>query len=458
VATAKSRTLRAVLVAWLLASLGCTVSAKPARDVLLISVDTLRADHLGAYGSELGLTPHLDALAEESLVFDHAYAPAPLTLPSITALLTGRRPETLGVVSNGNKLSARVPTLAATLSAHGYRTGAVVGSYVLRSEVGLARGFDAYDDAFESEESVRHKPERVADETTRAAVRMLRRLGEAPSRGRLLWVHYQDPHGPYTPPAGYREALLDRERARPDGRRELARGEGEKGLGEIPHYQFVERHDAAWYRAGYAGEVRFLDEQVGVLLGAIEAESLLEDPIIVFTGDHGEAMGERDYWFAHGEYLLDFQVQVPLLVRAPGVVPGRRADAASLLDVLPTLLRLVGAPGEASVAGRDLLAPAATDAPIYLTTLNSATRPGAGLVLGNRKYLRSLDGDSVREELFALGAEGEDLARAEPERLRALRAQLDALRAVVLPDAPPAPPAALSDEERQNLRALGYAL
>jgi arylsulfatase len=432
------------------------VSATPARDVLLITVDTLRADHLGAYGSDLGLTPNLDALAAQSLVFEHAYAPAPLTLPSITALLTGQSPELLGITTNGNKLIGREPTLATSLGALGYRTGAVVGSYVLRREVGLARGFDVYDDAYEVEESVRHKPERVADGTTQAALRVLRRLREEPARGNLLWVHYQDPHGPYTPPAGYREAQLPRERARADGSRRLARGEGERGLGEIPHYQFVERHDAAWYRAGYAGEVRFLDEQIGVLLAAIEAESLLDDPIVVFTADHGEALGERDYWFAHGEYLLDFQVRVPLLVHAPGVVPERRADAASLLDVLPTLRRLVGAP-PTKTTGRDLLA-SPSAAPIYLSTLQSSSRPGAGLVLGDRKYVRSVDGDSVREELFALGAEGENLARTEPETLHALRSRLDSIRAVIAPNAEPVPPAALSDEERQNLRALGYAL
>jgi arylsulfatase len=436
--------------------LACAEPAPKPRDVLLITVDTLRADHLGAYASSLALTPNLDALAQESLVFESAYAPAPLTLPSIASLMTGRLPEALGVTTNGSNLDVRAPTLATTLQARGYRTGAVIGSYVLRREVGLARGFDVYDDEYGAEELVRHKPERVGDETTRAAIRMLERLGEDWAGGTFLWVHYQDPHGPYTPPAGYRERFIEAERRRPDGARELARGEAEGGFGEIPHYQFAGHHEVAWYRAGYAGEVHFLDEQIGRLLAEIEAHSLLDDPVIVFTADHGESLGELDYWFAHGEYLHDFQVRVPLLVRIPGVAPGRRSDVASLLDVLPTLRSAIDFAPAADAAGRDLLVETAEPPPIYLSTLQQSSQPGAGLVWRGHKYLRVDQGGKISEQLFALGDEGVNLAERAPVRLQGFRERLDAIRAAVARDPAAAAHPVLTADERQNLLALGY--
>ncbi len=308
--------LLALCVAW-----GCW-SAPP--DVLLVTVDTLRADHLGAYGSRLGLTPRLDALASESVVFERAYAPSSYTLPSMVALLTGRWPEEAGVDYNTHRLGD-VETLAERLHASGWRTGAVVSNYVLGPRSGLQRGFEHYDVELDARERVRGLLERTARGTTDAALSMLDRLLEAPRRPVFLWIHYQDPHGPYTPPPGFRERQLPAARREPGGRRRLPVA-GEDGFGGIPPYQLLPggRGEVGFYRAGYRGEIAHVDEQIGRLLDGVAARVGRGGVSLVFAADHGEALGESDLWFAHGERLIEPLVRVPLWVRfAGGARPAR---------------------------------------------------------------------------------------------------------------------------------------
>ena len=303
------------LCALLLLLAGCGGGPEGPPLALLITVDTLRADRLAAYGSERDLTPRLDALARKSQVFTSAYAPSAITLPSISALLTGRYPLGLGIVSNENVLAPDVPTLATELSARGWDTRAVVGNFVLRRATGLGVGFDAYDDTLPQQERVRKLPERIGRDTTDAALRQIDAC-TGPDRHCFLWVHYQDPHGPYTAPGPMRQQLIDDERRAPDGRRELPVRSDNSGVGGIPAYQYLDgQREVAFYRAGYDAEVAYLDQQVGRLLLGLRNRGLDERALIVFCSDHGEALGERDYWFAHGEYVDDSLVHVPLLIR-----------------------------------------------------------------------------------------------------------------------------------------------
>jgi hypothetical protein len=224
-----------------LISLGCDGAVEGRRDLLLVTVDTLRADRLGAYESALGLSPNLDALASESQVFTRAFSPASYTLPAVISLLTGRQPDELGIRANVSVLRGGVPTLATRLWAQGWRTGAVVSNAVLQKRVGLHVGFDRYDDEFPDWERNRRVPERVAADTTDAALAMLASLrgdGDAPV---FLWVHYQDPHGPYTPPPGYREKFMASEREMPDGTRRLPFDDTQTGQGGIPAYQQIDQ-------------------------------------------------------------------------------------------------------------------------------------------------------------------------------------------------------------------------
>jgi len=458
-----SATARGLLSAFLLLALllfaGCRDGGGDPRVLLLISVDTLRADRLGAYGSDLSLSPNLDRLASESQVFDWAYAPSAFTLPSVSSLLTGRYPEEIGILGNRSTLATSTRTLASALGERGWSSAAVVSNLVLRKKAGLAAGFDVYDDVLPDLEATRNWPERIAADTTDAAIAVLDDFATGENQRLFLWVHYQDPHGPYTPPEGLREQFLAHERERPDGRRRLPEATGRGGRGRVPSYQVVDgEREVAFYRAGYDAEVHYLDAEVGRLLRDLADRGLDDAGVVVFTADHGESLGERDYWFAHGDRLGDPLVRVPLLLRMPGLAPGRRGDVASLVDLFPTLLhRLEKLPPDPDAPGRDLLAPdaAATDSRPYFATLRAGGPIRFGIVDDGYKFVLTRQERGWAGELFRLGHEDRDLASSDPDRARRMREVLDAVRAG-LRRSRPETRQQLSDADRRNLRALGY--
>ncbi len=456
-------------LALLLASLGVACAESPAprspRSLLLLTVDTLRADRLGAYGSERDLTPQLDELARRGIVFERAYASAPFTLPSIATILTGRYPDEMGIVSNRSAIPESVPTLASALRARGWRTAAVVSNFVLRDKTGLAEGFGVYDDTMDQKEAVRKWPERVAAPTTDAALRILEEWDASDASQEsdpipwFLWVHYQDPHGPYTPPERERGKLITEERRAPGGDRILPQAPDHGGLGSIPAYQLLDdRHDVAFYRAGYHGEIRYTDREIGRLLAGLERLGLGEQTAIVFTADHGESLGERDYWFAHGEFLGDEQVRVPLLVHVPGLSPARREDLVSLADLFPTLSTLLlGEPVGPEYAGRDLLAPGAErEASVpYMVNLAAGTESRIGMVDGDYKLVLSFRDGLWQAELYRDGNEDVDLAAPAPQITSRMRERLTDLRKRYKRDVAERRQE-LSEREEAQLRALGY--
>jgi len=426
------------------------------QNIILITVDTLRADHLGTYGSQLDLTPNLDALAKRSLVFREAYTTAPFTFAALTSLITGRLPEEYGILSNTSTLPNDIPTLATQLKARGFRTAAVVGNFVLREGTGFEQGFDQYIADFPDREPTRGMPESIATSTTYAALKSLEELSQGKKKRFFLWVHYQDPHGPYTPPRGYRERYLDAEH-KIVGTRKLRMDGSNRGFGTIPNYQALgEERSVAFYRAGYDGEIRFVDEQIGRLLNKLRELHLMENSIVVFTADHGESLGTWNYWFAHGEYLLDVLINVPLLIYVPNGSSGERADVASLLDLFPTLLDQVGAlskelrPGR----GRNLLAPEGRNASsvIYLSTLEEATVRRSGLIADGYKFI--LDDASGQQTLYSLGTGLRDQPVQDPEKLRLFSERLDAYRKGIQPIKVSTKP--VDESARELLRALGY--
>jgi arylsulfatase A-like enzyme len=437
---------------------GCGPTRDPALSgLLLLTVDTLRADRLGAYGSERGLTPHLDALAREALVFEAAYAPAPFTFPSLAGLFTGRYPGELGIRSNRSAIPQDVPTLASALRERGWRTGAVVSNFVLRAKTGLADGFDVYDDTMLQTELVRDLPERTARFTTDAALDVATQVAGTGAPW-LLWVHYQDPHGPYNPPPDMREPLLADAQAAPDGDRLLTEIVN-SGLGGIPGYQLVDdRRDVAFYRAGYDAEVGYTDREIGRLLEGLEARGVLDRAGLIFAADHGEALGEHDYWFAHGHQLTDELVRVPLLVRLPGLAPGRRSDVVSLVDVFPTLLaRILQDAYPDFGSGRDLLAEGAEHGASvpFMATLVANRLPRYGIVDGDYKLILTLWQGAWRSQLFRRGHEDVDLTPAAPQVVHRLRQRLDGLRQRFYTGTPERLQE-LTAEEDAALRALGY--
>ncbi len=279
--------------------------------VLLVTIDTLRADHVGSYGATGVETPTLDGLAARGARFTQAIAPAPITLPSHTSLMTGLHPPHHGVRHNGvYALGTRFPTLAERFRAAGYRTGAVVGAIVLDSSFGLARGFEHYDDAIGGPgASLSGYPERSAGVVTEHALAWLAQ-GEGPF---FLWVHYYDPHARYAPPEPWASRFPDRP---------------------------------------YDGEIASVDAALGRLLGGVEQRGG-PPPLIVVTADHGEGLGEHGER-THSILLYDSVLHVPLIVEGPGVAAGRVVEGITpLVDLAPTLLALAGLPPLPGIDGRD---------------------------------------------------------------------------------------------------------
>ncbi|NRA00740.1 MAG: sulfatase [Myxococcales bacterium] len=452
--------LRTGLVLFAIAVAGCGESPPP-RLLLLITVDTLRADHLGAYGDDRGMTPELDAWAARSVVFRSAYAASSFTLPSVAALMTGRHPEALGLWNNESRIPESVPTLAAVLRAKGWRTAAVVSNWVLRESTGIGRGFDVFDDEFPDQEATRGWPERLAPDTTDAALATLDACTGVDARC-FLWVHYQDPHGPYTPSDARRERWLASERLRDGGAQILEWSRNDAGTGGIPRYQVLyARRDVAFYRAGYAGEVNSMDAEVGRLLAGVEARGLTDRAVLAFTADHGESLGEDDLWFAHGELLSEPIIRVPLFVSAGSLTPDVRDDIVSGVDLFPTLARLAtgqaAAPAGEAPPGRDVFGPdAARQSSVpFLSSLGGSSVPRYAIVDGDYKLVVSDPAGSGDAALSHRGSDAPVSTLDAREIAASLRERLDAQRASLRRLAPERQE--LTDQDLEHLRSLGYA-
>ncbi len=396
----------------------------PGANVLLVTLDTVRADALGAYGSATP-TPHLDRLAREGARFDAAWTVTPLTIPAHASILTGLWPVRHGVRDNGElHLGDEAVTLAEALKGAGYVTMASVGAEVTSHHWGFAQGFDAFFDEMGAPGtgSRKWKVERRADAVVRDAAAWLRpRSAPEAEAPWFAWVHLYDAHDPYRPPEPYATTYA-----------------------ETP----------------YGGEVAWVDAQVGALLEALGPA--LEETWVFVVSDHGESLGEHGEG-THGVLLYEGATRVPFLVRPPRGGDGVVVDApVSLVDVVPTVLGAVGVPAPSGLDGRDLLpllggAPAGDDRAVYAESLYAwrhfGWAPQYALMTPGHTLL-----DSTTPELYARADRGQatDLAGSDPALLASLRSRLDALRAEMA--AAPALPATRGADPRRTamLEALGY--
>jgi arylsulfatase A-like enzyme/Tfp pilus assembly protein PilF len=311
------RAERAVLIAVLLA--GCGPSEIPpgalrGSNLLFVTIDTLRPDRLGAYGSEVGLTPNLDRLAAEGIVFEHALAHVPLTLPSHASLFTAKIPPTHGVHDNGTfRVGAEHETLALRLKDRGYATAAFVGAFVLDARFGLDRGFDLYDDYYGEKRAFASftELERPAEAVLRPAEAWLSERGGAPW---FAWIHLFDPHAPYEAPEPFRSRFAS---------------------------------------DPYGAEVAYVDSSLGALLSRLRARGLLEKSLVVVVGDHGESLGEHGE-LTHGTFAYNATLSVPWILWANGLEPSRFAPRVRLVDVAPTVLDLLGIEAPPGIDGASL--------------------------------------------------------------------------------------------------------
>jgi len=403
---------------------------KPRPNILIITVDTLRADRVGCYGYGGGLTPNVDQLAKDAIVFERGVAQVPLTLPSHTAIFTGTYPFHNGVQDfTAQPLSDRFRTLAESLKDHGYATGAVVSTFVLDRSWGLARGFESYDDAFAGQEFLQKNialVERRAEDSVNHAVSWLESHHNQPF---FLWLHLYDPHSPYNPPEPFR---------------------------------------TRYAKQLYDGEIAYADSQLGRLFSWLKESpnGLYDNTLIIFLSDHGESLGEHREK-EHGFFVYDSTVRVPLLLKPPknaGLVAQRVADAVETIQVGPTVLDLAGVedPIQKQFQTGSLVPlfngkPHAPQRPAYSETfypLNSfGWSPLRSVQTARYQYI-----EAPIQELYdhrADLAENNNLAAKDAAVAASLRTQLSQL----LADYPAAATSSgtnVSPEILEKLRSLGY--
>jgi arylsulfatase A-like enzyme len=328
-------------------------TAQPVRagtgyNVVLLTIDTLRADHLGVYGYPRPTSPRIDALAREGVVFDEAYTYWPKTRASMIMMLTGRRPSQNGYSKTHPVLLDFNPTIASVLREAGYRTAAIVDNANVAAQHGYAKGFETYRETWQ-EKDLDSELARTAA-ITGAGIDFLR--AQRGGRPFFLWLHYVNPHAPYTPPPPYDTAFLDGPKAEGPGLHVVSGYRG--GIHErlaVPGKRGLD-----YYVAQYDGEIATVDQEVGKVVDALREAGQLEKTLLVLASDHGESLGEHDYYFDHGEDLFDPSLRIPLIVLAPGARKGTRSAAyASTLDLLPTILDALKVSFPPDLAGYSLL-------------------------------------------------------------------------------------------------------
>jgi choline-sulfatase len=416
--------------------LGASAPTGPsANNVILITIDTVRADHLGCYGATNVQTPVFDGLARDGVVFDRAISQVPLTWPSHAAILTGTYPFQNGVQDfTGQPLDARFRSVAQVFKEQGYATGAVVSSFVLDRSWGLARGFDFYDDAF-SANSFQQKEiglvDRSAGESVTRALRWLEKdwRQKTPRRPFFFWLHLYDPHSPYDPP----EPFQTQYREHP-----------------------------------YDGEIAYADHELGRLIAWLKQNHLYDASLIVFLSDHGESLGDHGEK-EHGFFVYDSTVHIPLIVKPPagsGIRPGRVARPVETVAIAPTMVRFAGAkqPGAKSSIEKQFQSPgllekdAGDDAEAYSESFYSFSSfgwsPLHALETSRYHYI-----EAPVPELYDVMADPQEKNNLASQQAATVAVLKDKLQALLRRDPfTPQENAAVgvSPDALEKLRALGY--
>lgn len=475
------RTLHAAILA-LLALCSCAAPAAPPH-LLLITIDTLRLDRLGCYGSTRGLTPFLDSLAERGYLFANGYAQSSWTNPAIASVLTSRYVSQHGVTAYESVVAAAEQTLPEILQAQGYYTGGFSGNLLIHAGAGFAQGFDKFEVVI-GPEAVRPggaiKPR--AEAITRAGLAWLDSLprdgGErAPV---FLFLHYMEPHPPLLPPRETIDLLLDRR-----GRAEVVRQSARAMLENPERWEQIAPQSvvrASLVQDLYDAEIMHLDEQLRVLFAQLEDRGMLADTVVVITADHGEEFGDHGQ-FGHGKTLFNEVVHVPFLLLVPSTRAGAKpAAVVSHIDVAPTLADFAGIAPPASFEGQSLRRLLAGEGPIWRRALRrllpgspanghaayselirnedparraTSKRHERALVSGAYKLIVTAGGSQEAYDLNTDPAEKHPAAIAAQERAElqqsiarmAQRLQRNQLRERV---------GELDEQARERLRALGY--
>ena len=326
-------------------------------NILLITVDTLRADHLSSYGYVRPTSPVIDRLAAEGVRFDQAQVQWPKTTPSFASIFTATYNKDNQIVRTaGQPVSCKFSMLAEMLERQGYATAAVVANAAVGSDFYFDQGFDEFIETWKLHENQEGADPNRAEAVTNLAIGQLARL-KASGKPYFLWVHYLDPHAPYEPPAPHRDRFQNDEHFDPSVRIPLSDKPKQQMFGIGSERVLDGRDELAFYVARYDAEIAYTDEQIGRLLTEMKTRGMLEKTLTAFTADHGESLGEHGYYFDHGRFSFQTCLRVPLILHYPGVL-GARVDAkpVELIHLAPTLLEAAGVelPGGAWMQGRTL--------------------------------------------------------------------------------------------------------
>ena len=397
------------------------VSTPAIRHVVLISLDTCRADTLSCYGYAQSTTPHIDALAGQGYLFSHAMTPIPLTLPAHASMLTGTIPPHHGKHENKDVyFDPSHVTLATQLKAKGFRAGAFVGAQVLNGRFGLDRGFDTYDDRFARQGQV-GPSERRAEAVNRAAFAWLDKHKDSPV---FLFLHYYDPHDAYDPPEPFATTFK-----------------------ENP----------------YAGEIAYTDHCIGQVVAKLKDLDMYDSSLIIVTGDHGEMLGEHGE-ATHMYFVYQSAIKVPLIFKRPGFMEAHRIDdLASIIDIVPTVCDLMAIEPPAGIQGKNLAPylgnkpPQSEDRYLYCESLYPTKYEAnslLGLVGKQWKYIQT-----TRPELYDLQKDPEEqtnLADTYPQQARSLKEHLSHVLERTVRQREDQADVPLDAESLRHLRSLGY--
>jgi arylsulfatase A-like enzyme/Tfp pilus assembly protein PilF len=373
---------------WILRRLG--LIGPNIRHIILVSIDTCRADYLSCYGYPRRTTPNIDAVARQAIRFEQAITPIPITLPAHSSMLTGTIPPYHGVRDNlCYKFQERNTSIAEILREHAYTTGAIVSTFVLDAQFGLNQGFETYNDDFIEAQQHGEYLERKGHEASEFACKWLQ---EHCDENFFLFLHYYDPHDKYVPPEPFASRFADNL---------------------------------------YAGEIAYTDYCIGWVIEKLKALQLYDSALIIIVGDHGESLGEHAE-NTHGYFVYQSTLRVPLIFKLPGnSKPATVKEPVSIIDIVPTILHMLNIPVPAEVQGQDLSKlftkkqNGKKQRSIYCEALSATAygcNPLFGVIQGQWKYI-----ETTRPELYELNQdpnETQNLVETEPERAQMLRSRL----------------------------------
>jgi arylsulfatase A-like enzyme len=419
----------------------CPPSSRKARVLVWISQDSVRADHLGAYGYRRPTSPAFDRLAASSVLFENAVSPASWTLPSLTSQFTSRYPSFHGAVSEQNSRRLSEPTLFEIVWKEGFTVLGFTGNEFISSAFHLASGFDALSYV---------EQERGAGALTDVALRGLDDWGGGDL---VLFVHYMDPHYPYTPPKPFDRMFDPHYLGRADGWN--FQGLANLRPNELGHVEAL-----------YDGEVAYEDQQIGVLLEGLKRRGLLDNAIVVYTADHGEEFQDHGGW-THSRTVYEEMLHIPLAIGIPGGHPLRVAEVVSGIDIAPTILDVLGIPSPPSFQGRSL-APllrggTLKENPVFGETQRNLDRNlRVSVRVDHSKYVLvtpaapEFPPKVLKEELYDLLRDPRERRPQAGAALEPFRQRVQAFLTKARRNAPPAGRAALDPELKERLHALGY--